>query len=101
VVRPTRSLAKLVDHPAAAERVFRPGGCMRGNRPSSADMFERMLNVDRSTAEILVSAGISSLEELAYVPMGELLGMLVPRLSESDAQSLRRRARDYLTPDGP
>jgi transcription termination factor NusA len=94
-------LAKLVENPASAERVYRPGGCMQGSRPSSADMFERMLNVDRSTAEMLVAAGIGSLEELAYVPIVELLGMLVPRLSEADVQSLRRRARDYLTPEGP
>lgn len=29
VMRPTRSLAKLVDNPACTQRVFRPGGCVK------------------------------------------------------------------------
>jgi transcription termination factor NusA len=45
----------------------------------------------------LVAGGIATLEELGYVPIGELLS--VPGLKESDAQLYRQRARAYLLHD--
>jgi transcription termination factor NusA len=45
-------------------------------------------------AQTLVEGGITTLEELGYIPIGDLLA--VPGLHESDAQLYRKRARAYL-----
>ena len=57
-------------------------------------MFQRTLQMGAPVARILTAGGITSLEELAYVPIGELLE--VRGLEESHAQLLRKRARAYL-----
>ena len=57
-------------------------------------MFQRTLHIAESVARILTAGGITTLEELGYVPTGELLQ--VRGLHESDAQLLRKRAREYL-----
>ena len=57
-------------------------------------MFQRTLQMDARLARTLTAGGILTLEELAYVPIGELLG--VRGLAESDAQHFRKRAREYL-----
>jgi len=57
-------------------------------------MFMESLDVDEEVAVILVQEGFSSIEELAYVPTGELL-----QVQEFDAgvvEELRSRARDVL-----
>ena len=61
---------------------------------SPESLFKRVLRMDEGLARTLVARGIASLEELGYVPMGELLS--VPDLKESDAQLYRQRARAYL-----
>lgn len=52
------------------------------------------LDVDEDVAMILVQEGFSSLEEVAYVPAGELLG--IEEFNEEIVSELRARARDVL-----
>lgn len=56
--------------------------------------FVDLLGVDEEVAELLVSEGFTSLEEVAYVPMDELLS--VDGFDEDIAKELRGRARDAL-----
>jgi len=57
-------------------------------------LFEEKLNVDSSVAEVLVNEGFSSLEEIAYVPVQELLE--VDGLDEETVNALRERAKAAL-----
>jgi len=50
--------------------------------------------VDEEIAGILVSEGFSTVEEIAYVPIGELLA--VEGFDEDIVEELRARARDAL-----
>ena len=63
-------------------------------KESPEELFQRTLHMDAKLARILTAGGIVTLEELAYVPIAELLG--VRGLPESDAQHFRKRAREYL-----
>jgi len=54
----------------------------------------KQLDVDDNVALILVQEGFSSIEEIAYVPTGELLG--VEEFDEGIVDELRSRARDVL-----
>lgn len=56
--------------------------------------FIEKLDVDEDVAELLVSEGFTSLEEVAYVPMDELLN--IDGFDEDIAKELRDRARDAL-----
>lgn len=56
--------------------------------------FMEKLGVDEDVAELLVSEGFTSLEEVAYVPMDELLN--IDGFDEDIAKELRDRARDAL-----
>jgi transcription termination/antitermination protein NusA len=56
--------------------------------------FVEKLDVDEDVAELLVSEGFTSLEEVAYVPMDELLN--IEGFDEDIARELRDRARDAL-----
>ncbi len=56
--------------------------------------FMEKLDVDEDVAELLVSEGFTSLEEVAYVPMDELLN--IEGFDEDIAKELRDRARDAL-----
>jgi N utilization substance protein A len=57
-------------------------------------MFMKQLDVDDTVALILVQEGFSSIEEIAYVPTSELLG--VEEFDETIVNELRNRARDVL-----
>ena len=48
-------------------------------------------------ANAFVAAGIEALEELAYVPIDELLS--IDTLTSSEVQYFRQRAREYLLRD--
>jgi N utilization substance protein A len=61
-------------------------------------MFKRMLHMDERLAQALVDAEILTLEELAYVPIEELLA--IPGYSENELQSFRQQARRYLDVSG-
>jgi N utilization substance protein A len=58
------------------------------------EMFVKMLDVDEEIAEVLVSEGFTSLEEIAYVPLEEILS--IDGFDEDIANELRNRAKDAL-----
>jgi transcription termination/antitermination protein NusA len=57
-------------------------------------VFMDALDIDEDVAELLVSEGFTSLEEVAYVPIDELLS--IDGFDEEIAKELRDRARDAL-----
>ena len=57
-------------------------------------LFIEKLDVDDEVAEILVSEGFASLEEVAYVPISEMLE--IPSFDEETVNELRNRARNAL-----
>jgi N utilization substance protein A len=58
------------------------------------EMFKRLLDVDEDVSNVLVQEGYSSIEEVAYVPASELLG--IEEFDEEMVEELRNRARDVL-----
>ena len=58
------------------------------------DLFKDKLDVDEEVALILVQEGFSSIEEIAYVPANELLG--IEEFDQDMVDELRNRARDVL-----
>jgi transcription termination/antitermination protein NusA len=59
--------------------------------------FMKKLDVDEEMAEILVDEGFSTLEEIAYVPINEMLE--IESLDEQTVNELRTRARNILLTD--
>lgn len=59
------------------------------------DVFVTGLDIDEEFAGVLASEGFTSLEEIAYVPVSELLE--IEGLDEDIIEELRNRARAYLT----
>lgn len=59
------------------------------------NIFTRNLDIDEEFAGVLVDGGISSLEELAYIPMHELLE--IEGLDKERVEALRERAKNALT----
>jgi N utilization substance protein A len=57
-------------------------------------LFMQKLDVDQEVADILVEEGFSSLEEIAYVPISEMLE--IESFDEDTVNELRTRARDAL-----
>jgi N utilization substance protein A len=64
---------------------------------AARQLFMEKLEVDQEIANILVQEGFSSVEEIAYVPTGELLA--VEGFDEDIVEELRARARDTLLTD--
>jgi len=60
-------------------------------------LFIEKLDVDEDVADILVQEGFTNLEEVAYVPIGEMLE--IEALDEDTVNELRRRARNALLTD--
>jgi N utilization substance protein A len=58
------------------------------------EAFMRDLDVDEDIATILVNEGFTSLEEVAYVPLEEMLG--IEEFDEDLVNALRQRAKDVL-----
>ena len=56
--------------------------------------FVTLLDVDEEVAAVLIEAGFSTLEEIAYVPLDELLS--IEGFDEEIAEELRNRAKDVL-----
>jgi len=56
--------------------------------------FMKQLDVDEDVATILVQEGFSTVEEVAYVPQGELTA--IAEFDEGIVKELRNRARDVL-----
>ncbi len=57
-------------------------------------LFVDKLDVDQEVAEILIAEGFTSLEEVAYVPMQEMLE--IESFDEDTVNELRNRAKDAL-----
>ncbi|WP_320728183.1 transcription termination factor NusA [Enterobacter ludwigii] len=62
---------------------------------AAIDSFTKYLDIDEDFATVLVEEGFSTLEELAYVPMKELLE--IDGLDEATVEALRERAKNALT----
>ncbi|MBE01928.1 transcription termination factor NusA [uncultured Marinobacter sp.] len=58
------------------------------------EYFTSTLDVDEEFASVLIEEGFTSLEEVAYVPMEELLA--IDGFDEETVTELRRRAKDVL-----
>jgi transcription termination/antitermination protein NusA len=61
---------------------------------AARELFQLKLEFDEEIAGILVAEGFSTVEEIAYVPVGELLA--VEGFDEDIVEELRARARDAL-----
>jgi N utilization substance protein A len=57
-------------------------------------LFVEKLDVDEEVADILIAEGFTSLEEVAYVPMQEMLE--IEAFDEDTVNELRNRAKDAL-----
>ena len=60
----------------------------------ASQLFQDKLEVDEEIADILVAAGFTSIEEIAFVPEAELLA--VDEFDEDVVEELRNRAQDAL-----
>ncbi|MES2662982.1 MAG: transcription termination factor NusA [Pseudomonadota bacterium] len=58
------------------------------------DAFVKSLDVDVEIAEVLVAEGFTTLEEIAYVPINEMLG--IEEFDEEMIEEIRKRAKDVL-----
>ena len=58
------------------------------------ELFRGKLDVDQEVADILIQEGFTSLEEVAYVPLAEMLE--ISAFDEDTVHELRNRARDAL-----
>ncbi len=58
------------------------------------ELFRNKLDVDQEVADILIQEGFTSLEEVAYVPLPEMLE--IESFDEDTVHELRNRARDAL-----
>lgn len=57
-------------------------------------LFMEKLDIDEELADLLISEGFSTLEEVAYVPLAEMLE--IEGLDENTVNELRNRARNAL-----
>ncbi|MDR0702057.1 MAG: transcription termination factor NusA [Azoarcus sp.] len=77
----------LMSEQESAARTEQERGELRG-------LFMKKLDVDEDVASILIDEGFSSLEEIAYVPLAEMLE--IEDFDEATVNELRNRARDVL-----
>lgn len=63
-------------------------------RESTLEIFTEKLDVDEEVASVLIDEGFTSLEEIAYVPVTEML--TVEAFDEDTVNELRTRARNAL-----
>ena len=63
-------------------------------RSGLRDLFISKLDVDEELADILIDEGFASLEEIAYVPLAEMLE--IQAFDEETVNELRDRARNVL-----
>ncbi len=62
-----------------------------------SQLFMEKLDVDQEIAEILVQEGFATLEEVAYIPINEMLE--IESLDEETVHEIRNRARNVLLTD--
>jgi N utilization substance protein A len=77
----------LISEQESAARTEQERGLLR-------TLFMERLDVDEDIANILIDEGFSSLEEIAYVPLAEMLE--IEDFDEATVNELRNRARDVL-----
>jgi N utilization substance protein A len=65
-----------------------------GEQASVRSLFMEKLDVDEEIANILIQEGFSSLDEIAYVPVNELLE--IDAFDQETVEELRNRARNAL-----
>ena len=65
-----------------------------GEQASVRSIFIEKLDVDEEIANILINEGFASLDEIAYVPVNELLE--IEAFDEETVEELRNRARNAL-----
>ena len=58
------------------------------------ETFVEKLDLDQEAAEVLVQEGFTSVEEIAYVPLDEIIA--IDGFDEEIANELRNRAKDAL-----
>ncbi len=58
------------------------------------ELFMEKLDVDEEVADILIDEGFSSLEQIVYLPLSEMLE--IESFDEETVEELRKRARDAL-----
>lgn len=63
-------------------------------RQTLRDLFMARLDVDEELADVLIDEGFTSLEEVAYVPLAEMLE--IEAFDEDTVNELRDRARNVL-----
>ncbi|OUW05235.1 MAG: transcription termination/antitermination protein NusA [Betaproteobacteria bacterium TMED156] len=63
-------------------------------RKTTLEIFTEKLDVDEEVASVLIDEGFTSLEEIAYVPVTEMLS--VEAFDEETVNELRTRARNAL-----
>ena len=61
---------------------------------SVQDMFMSKLDIDKKNANILVQEGFATLEEIAYIPLNEMLE--IKGFDKTIVQNLRNRAKEVL-----
>jgi N utilization substance protein A len=66
----------------------------RTESEATRQLFMEKLDVDEEVADILIQEGFSTLEEVAYVPINEMLE--INAFDENTVNELRSRARDAL-----
>ena len=59
------------------------------------NLFTQALDIDDEFAEVLVDEGFSTIQEIAYVPVNELLS--IDGFDEDTVEELRKRAKQALT----
>ncbi|HLW04917.1 MAG TPA: transcription termination factor NusA [Azoarcus sp.] len=77
----------LMSEEESAEKV-------EAERSVLCELFMSKLDVDEEVADILIDDGFSSLEEVAYVPLAEMLE--IEAFDEETVNELRERARNVL-----
>ncbi len=70
---------------------------LEGERSGVRELFMNKLDVDEEVADILIDEGFSTLEEVAYVPLQEMLE--IEAFDADTVEELRKRARDALLTD--
>jgi N utilization substance protein A len=58
------------------------------------DLFMRALDIDDMMARILIQEGFAKVEDIAYIPLAELVG--IEGFDEGLAEELQNRAKAYL-----
>ncbi len=83
----TQWTINLMSEQESAEKTGQERTTLRG-------LFIEKLDVDEELADILIDEGFSSLEEIAYVPLAEMLE--IEAFDEDTVNELRNRARNVL-----